>query len=1157
MMTVEPTVNPFPGLRPFEADEEHLFFGREGQSEEILRRLRRHRFLAVVGSSGSGKSSLIRAGLLPYLYGGFLADGNSHWRVAIFRPGANPIGNLAAALNYPSVLGNPPRGVQAAREDSMLLEVSLRRSGVGLIEVIRLARLPERDQVLVVIDQFEELFRFANTTDKSGRDEDAAAFVKLLLEASSQRDLPIYVVLTMRSDFIGDCARYRDLPEAVTGGLYLIPRMTREQRRAAIVEPVRVGGGTIAPRLAVRLLNDVSDDPDQLPILQHALMRTWDYWTAHRGEGRPIALDDYLEIGRMSGALSQHADEAYDGLPNDRFRAIARRMFQALTEKGVDNREARRPTTVAMLADAADAPASDIIRIVEDFRRPGRSFLMPPAPVVLGPGSVIDISHESLIRGWRRLRQWVEEEAESAKIYGRLAETAALHKLGTAGLWHDPDLAHALTWHDQENPNRAWAARYNPNFTQAMAFLEKSRNARETEQRQKEAARWRALAASLVAAAVLGIVAIVAVVNWLSAQQALRIADSERDRAQQALGAADAERDRAQQALKAAAAERDRAEEARTAADRAHDGAQQAYDTTTHLAYTLVFEMGQDPRLRGIDDDLVGRMYDRAIASYDQVIRINPTAHAYNGRGVAYFGKKYFDLAIADYDQAIQLDSKFLAAYNNRGHAYSAKKDYDQAISDYGQAIQINSNSASAYIGRGDAYFAKKDYDRAIADYDQALRINPKSTSAYIGRGNAYQDKGDLNRAIADYDQAIQLDPKSAAYTSRRSALSDDKNGSDIEGDRAIAEYGQEIQLERKYVSAYKARGDAYFRKKDYDGAIANYDQAIQLDPKSSVAYHQRGSAYREKNDYDRAIAEYDQAIQLDPEYVLAYNSRGIAYRLKKDYDRAIASYDQAIQLDPKYLPPYNNRGYAYRLKGDLDRAIASYNQAIQLDPKYAIAHNNRGYAYRLKGDLDRAIADYDRAIQLDPEYAIAHDNRRAAYQDILRRGRAYYEKKDYDRAIADYGLALHIDPKSTSAYIGRGNAYRDKGDLDRAIADYDQAIQLDPKYFRGYHSRGAAYFAKKEYGRAIADYDEAISLAPNEIRIYASRAHALMFLERLDEARSLYLQYRGRQNVADGKPWEKLILADFIDFRKTGLSHPLMNKIEGLLSGPRSSRLR
>src|ERR1700740_549692 len=104
-MPVEPSIDPFPGLRPFEASEGHLFFGREGQSEEILRRLRLHRFLAVVGSSGSGKSSLVRAGLLPYLYGGFLAGAGSHWRVALFRPGSGPIGTLCPRLKTPPGVG--------------------------------------------------------------------------------------------------------------------------------------------------------------------------------------------------------------------------------------------------------------------------------------------------------------------------------------------------------------------------------------------------------------------------------------------------------------------------------------------------------------------------------------------------------------------------------------------------------------------------------------------------------------------------------------------------------------------------------------------------------------------------------------------------------------------------------------------------------------------------------------------------------------------------------------------------------------------------------------------------------------------------------------------------------------------------------------------
>src|SRR5229473_2800963 len=180
MVAEDSRFNPFPGLRPFQYGEQHLFFGREGQSAEILKRLREHRFLAVVGSSGSGKSSLIRAGLLPYLHGGFLGSAGSHWRVAIFRPGNDPIANLAATLNHPSVLGKPAENADEAAKNTMLLEVSLRRSGLGLIEAVRLARLPELEQLVVVVDQFEELFRFTNAAGKPRQEDDAAAFVKLL-----------------------------------------------------------------------------------------------------------------------------------------------------------------------------------------------------------------------------------------------------------------------------------------------------------------------------------------------------------------------------------------------------------------------------------------------------------------------------------------------------------------------------------------------------------------------------------------------------------------------------------------------------------------------------------------------------------------------------------------------------------------------------------------------------------------------------------------------------------------------------------------------------------------------------------------------------------------------------------------------------------------
>ncbi|HEU4767440.1 MAG TPA: hypothetical protein VFS77_08690, partial [Pyrinomonadaceae bacterium] len=476
--------NPFPGLRPFETDEYRLFFGREGQSDALLARLQRTRFLAVVGTSGSGKSSLIRAGLMPALRGGMMAGAGSGWRIAVMRPGGDPIGNLAAELAKEDVLPEAGAGLRA-HEAEAVIEATLRGGSLGIVDAARHGRLGEHEKLLIVVDQFEELFRFRAAQENTTADE-AAAFVKLLLEASQQRDLSIYVVLTMRSDFLGDCAQFQGLPEAINDGQYLIPRMTRDERRFAVTGPVGVTRGKISEPLVNRLLNDVGDNPDQLPILQHALMRTWEHWKRHRRNGEPIGMEHYEAIGTMSDALSRHADEAFNELPDERSRTIAQKLFKALTERGADNREIRRPTRMDALCDIAGASMQEMTTVIDVFRVAGRSFLMPPAGVPLRPDTVVDISHESLIRNWQRLKDWVNEEAQAARIYRRLAEAAVLHREGSEGLIQDPALQIAIDWHQLNKPNAAWAERYNPEFEEAITYLDQSTRARDAAVAERE-----------------------------------------------------------------------------------------------------------------------------------------------------------------------------------------------------------------------------------------------------------------------------------------------------------------------------------------------------------------------------------------------------------------------------------------------------------------------------------------------------------------------------------------------------------------------------------------------------------------------------------------------------------------------------------------------
>ena len=495
---LDPSTNPFPGLRPFRTDEEYLFFGRDEQCEDLLRLLRKRRFIGVLGSSGTGKSSLVRAGLLPALYRGGLNDAGSHWSVALCRPGGNPARNLAQAL-VDSELWDHLDDDHPIPEP-IEIETVLQRSGMGIGEVTKMAQMPDGENLLVVIDQFEELFRFHQRSSSLEDRERAEAFVSLLLEAARDDRYAIHVVLTMRSGFFGDCASFTGLSEVINRGAYLIPRLDRDQLKQAIEGPISVGGATITPRLTQRLLNDVGGSPDELPVLQHALMRSWDEWKADTSVGAPIDLHHYEKIGGMGEALARHADEVYQRF-DEQDQRVARRLFKALTQKTADNRGIRRPMSLERLVGIISAPEEAVVRVVDAFRAPGVSFLMPSPHHRMRPDSIVDISHESLMRVWTRLGAWVDEEMQSARIYQRLAETAALWEERQADLYHDPDLHIARAWNEESNPNALWADQYGGGFGRAMRFLSESQRKKEESERSAERARQEQLAAANALAA--------------------------------------------------------------------------------------------------------------------------------------------------------------------------------------------------------------------------------------------------------------------------------------------------------------------------------------------------------------------------------------------------------------------------------------------------------------------------------------------------------------------------------------------------------------------------------------------------------------------------------------------------------------------------------
>lgn len=505
--------NPFPGLRPFTMDESHLFFGREGQADEILVKLSEHRFVTVMGYSGSGKSSLMYCGLIPVLYGGFMTQTGPNWNAVITRPGASPINNLSQSIVSTLVeqgrVEESDRGIQNAVINSVL------RSGpLGLVEVSRYLQNQIGENIFILVDQFEELLRFREKSGFIDAHNESQLYVNLVLNAVNQTEVPVYIALAMRSDFIGNCSVFPHLTDHINRSNYLVPQMTREQKKMVIEGPVAVAGGRISQRLVKRLLTDVGNDQDQLPILQHALMRTWDHWVANREGVEPIDLRHYHAVGKIYEALSQHANEAYDELTT-REKEIAEILFKTITEKTHENRGMRRPGRLGLIAQLAEAEEQDVMVVVDHFRQVGRSFLMPGAHIPLDADSMIELSHESLMRIWKRLNTWVEDEFESAQMYKRLSDAAAMYQIGKTGLWRPPDLQLALNWQKKQKPTREWAQRYDEAFERAIVFLDTSRITYEAELKNQEMMQQRVLRRTQTTAFVFGAGFIVAIVFFL------------------------------------------------------------------------------------------------------------------------------------------------------------------------------------------------------------------------------------------------------------------------------------------------------------------------------------------------------------------------------------------------------------------------------------------------------------------------------------------------------------------------------------------------------------------------------------------------------------------------------------------------------------------
>ncbi len=450
-LSVTARINPYPGLASFQEKDAARFFGRDREIEEILDRLASHRLLAVIGVSGCGKSSLVRAGVIPVLKIGAAERLPFRWQICTITPGDAPLNSLhdelGAPANWPSI-------------------------SFDLVDLARNTLL-QGEALLLIVDQFEEIFGSRDETVPQDS-SDASLFVDLLLKAVDQREVPIYILLTMRADFLGQCSQFRGLPEALNDCYYLVPRMTRLQQQQAIELPLQAQSEAIHPALVQRLLNDSTDDPDQLPILQHLLSRLWTNWSERDSDG-PISIVDYEKVGGWAGALDNDAEavlkqfEAYEG--------GIQRVFQWITEHGIGEQPIRRPRPFGECLAVSGLERRRLTEVIRAFQVRG---LLRPSD--LSDESLVDLSHECVMWQWSRLKRWIDEEAEQATQM-RFFWQSAHRKVSLSGR----ALESALQWQMGERKRTPLAQRYltNDQLQQTETWIIRS------EQIEKAKQRWR------------------------------------------------------------------------------------------------------------------------------------------------------------------------------------------------------------------------------------------------------------------------------------------------------------------------------------------------------------------------------------------------------------------------------------------------------------------------------------------------------------------------------------------------------------------------------------------------------------------------------------------------------------------------------------------
>ena len=517
---------PYPGLRPFNENEAIFFKGRDKHIEQVVAQLEQNKFIMLTGASGDGKSSLVYAGVIPNAHAGFFKAKFNNWILVDFRPERDPLKNLAKTISAKLNIHDDEHTEKELSYGFSSL-INLYKSSPFYVdtnadeykqadEATKKKLKRKAANLIILADQFEEFFTNIENFSNEVPSIKSQTVVNLLLETARialAKDIPIYIICTMRSDYIGQCAAFHGLPEYIGFSQFFVPRLKRKEIQQVIEEPAMLSGCKISNRLTQILINELGEGIDQLPVLQHALNQIWHkandgndemdmIHLAKLGGMSPqlLSADDqlifnkwfqelstpeqnFLKSPSLENLLNAHANDLFDrgarslynqsheqGIAVSDAGVIIKTAFQCLTR--IDHsRAVRNRMTLQEINDVINKPditTEMVAGVLAVFRLEGNTFLKPfitddTTSQKLNPGDVLDITHESLIRNWKMLMDWAQEENNNYLVFldfEKQLNRWVQNNKSSGYLLPIGPLTYFEHWYNDCNPNKYWLKKY-------------------------------------------------------------------------------------------------------------------------------------------------------------------------------------------------------------------------------------------------------------------------------------------------------------------------------------------------------------------------------------------------------------------------------------------------------------------------------------------------------------------------------------------------------------------------------------------------------------------------------------------------------------------------------------------------------------------------